>query len=114
MVDDNHSCWTHLRGVALAASFVVLTPASVAAADQWRIDWAQHIATTVVGELAAACPPTGAGDQVALEKCRDAVFHSPFLADNMRDFILWGGRKDDNVRLEEANLTQFNRQIFLG
>ena len=32
----------------------------------------------------------------------------------MRDFILWGGRKDDNQRLEEANLTQFNGDIFRG
>ena len=101
-------------GVALAGLVSALAPTSAGAAEKWRIEWAEHIANTVVGELAGSCPLADPGDQAAFERCRDATFHSTFLADNMRDFILWGGRKDDNLRLEEANLTQFNADIFRG
>src|SRR5262245_53467823 len=99
-------------GIALAGLATALVPTSAGAAEKWRIEWAEHIANTVVGELAGSCPLADPGDQAAFERCRDATFHSTFLADNMRDFILWGGRKDDNLRLEEANLTQFNADIF--
>jgi cytochrome c556 len=114
MIKARHLFWTCFHGVALAAPLVALAPASASAADQWRIEWAEHIAATVVGELNAACPPSGPGDQAAFEKCRDVVFRDAVLADNMRDFILWGGRKDDSVRLEDAKLTQFNSDIFRG
>ena len=101
-------------GIAFTGLIVILTLTAARAAEKWRIEWAEHIANTVVGELAASCPLADPGDQAAFERCRDAAFHSKFLADNMRDFILWGGRKDDKLRLEEANLTQFNGDIFRG
>src|SRR5262249_48323408 len=92
----------------------IFTSSSASASEKWRIEWAEFIAKTAVAELTASCPLADPSDQAAFERCRDATFHSTFLADNMRDFILWGGRKDDNQRLEEANLTQFNGDIFRG
>ena len=111
---ERRNCVALFSGIAFTGLFVILTLTAARAAEKWRIEWAEHIANTVVGELAASCPLADPGDQAAFERCRDAAFHSKFLADNMRDFILWGGRKDDKLRLEEANLTQFNGDIFRG
>ncbi len=111
---ERNYCAAQFLGIALTGLAVALAPSSAGAAEKWRIEWAEHIATTAVGELAASCPLGDPGNQAAFERCREAVFHSTFLADNMREFILWGGRKDDALRLEEANLTQFNGEVFRG
>jgi cytochrome c556 len=111
---ERNSCAAQFIGIALAGLAVGFALTSAMAAEKWRIEWAEHIADTAVGELTVSCPVADPSDQAAFERCRDAAFHSKFLADNMREFILWGGRKDDNVRLEEANLTQFSGDIFRG
>src|SRR5262249_22914237 len=111
---QRNSCVAQFLSIALAGPAVIFGLTSATAAEKWRIEWAEHIASTSVGELTAACPLADPGDQAAFERCRDTTFHSTYLAENMRDFILWGGRKDDTLRIEEADLTQFNGDIVRG
>jgi hypothetical protein len=51
-------------GIAFTGLLVILTLTAARAAEKWRIEWAEHIANTVVGEFAASCPladPGGSG-----------------------------------------------------
>ncbi len=85
--------------------------AAFAAQPAWKIQWAESVGKQVVAELTEACPLGDPGDQQAFEKCQAAAYKSEFITDSMRDFLLWGGKKV-GTPIEDAGLTQFNKEIW--
>lgn len=98
--------------IAIASIGLALGSAgALAAQPAWKIQWAENMGKQLVAELAEACPLADPGDQQAFASCRTAAYKSEFIAGSMRDFILWGG-KQVGAPVEDAGLTQFNKQIW--
>lgn len=115
---DAPKAWHYVSAVAVlvlaAGSWTGLGPAAVQAKQpEWRIEWAEYVGQELARELAAACPISDPSDQQAFEHCQKLVFASPFIKDNLRSHVLWGGIKPD-LRIEEQPLTQFNRDVWRG
>lgn len=81
--------------------------------EDWRLEWANHVADSLVEELTQVCPLADQGDQAAYDACRAKVFASESIADNMADYVLWGGGKID-IALQDRSLTQFGKKIWIG
>lgn len=107
---------TRRTSVLLAASLALLsstTTAVPAKLEDWRLEWAQHVANGITSELAEACPVSDPGDKAAFNSCQAKVFSSTFIPDNMADYIMWGGGKI-NVALKDRELTQFGKKTWIG
>lgn len=109
-------CHAHVLAalVFTAGASGAFAPAPVQARQpEWRVEWAEYVGRELAKELAAACPMADPSDQKAFEDCQAVVFASPFIKDNMRSHVLWGGVKPD-LRIEEQPLTQFNKDVWRG
>ena len=105
------------RIAGLVVGTILLLQASAAMAvtkqEDWRVEWAQHVADNLVTKMTEACPLADPGDQAAYDDCRAKVFASEAIADEVADYILWGGGKID-VALRDRSLTQFGKKIWIG
>ncbi len=99
-----------VTSLILLASTTSIAPAKL---DDWRVEWAQHVAQGIVAELSEACPISDPGDQAAFDSCRAKVFKSTFIPENMADYVMWGGGKLD-IALKDRGLTQFGKKIWVG
>lgn len=115
MTNSGISKLGRIAGVTFAT--VLLAQSSTAMAvtklEDWRVEWAQHVADTLVKEMTEICPLADPADQAAYDDCRVKVYGSEFVADNMADYVMWGGGKVD-VALRDRSLTQFGKKVWIG
>lgn len=74
----------------------------------------EHFVGTLVRQTATACPITSPGEQIALDRCRTALYGDSAFRRGLAPVVLWGRPSPDGRRLRDTNLTQFAPDVLSG
>lgn len=83
-----------------------------------NINQAEQIAKnvqTLAAELKKQCPVVAPDDQAAFDRCKQGLYTSATLRQNLNQpVVLWGRQKDATFSIKETNLTQLNPDTVSG
>src|SRR5262245_44433644 len=105
------------RSLARAALLIVLTllpSARASAQDSQQTAMVEQFIGTIIRQTAAACPIASPSDQVALDRCRAALYGDSALRKGLAPIVLWGRPSSEGRRLRDTNLTQFAPDVLVG
>ena len=106
-----------LANVAAVLMLLAAARASTAqtvprAEDVRRVD---RLVATLAQEAATLCPLSDPRDQLALDRCRSALFDNSYLKRSLARIVLWGRPSPvPGARLKDTTLTQFGGEVLSG
>lgn len=115
---ENDTRLTKIGSHLLFAALSLIAISGVTPAYSANNNQAEQIAKnvqTLTAELKKTCPVVAPDDQAAYERCKQGLYASSTLRQNLNQpVVLWGRQKDPTVSIKETNLTQLNPDTVSG